>query len=60
MIWNIWQVANPELADQVPVEELWRIYRDAGVVLTTNGKKNTQAGDFVGFLKAEEGQRIFC
>lgn len=60
LIWNIWQVANPELADQVPVEEPWRIYRDMGVVLTNAGKKNVQAKDFIEFLQSAEGQRIFA
>lgn len=60
LIWNIWQVANPKLADQVAVEEPWRIYRDAGVVLTTAGKRRAQARDFVDFLQSDDGARIFA
>ncbi|MBT9522055.1 MAG: substrate-binding domain-containing protein, partial [Dechloromonas sp.] len=32
LIWNIWQVANPALADVVPVEKEYVIYRDTGIV----------------------------
>lgn len=42
VIWNIWQVANPELAQTVEVERDNRIYRDTGVVLTERGKKTRQ------------------
>ncbi len=60
LIWNIWQVANAQLAEQVPVEEPYRIYRDVGVVLTNKGKDVPQAKSFVDFLKSSEGQRIFA
>nr|MDX8317385.1 accessory colonization factor AcfC [Agrobacterium rosae] len=40
IIWNIWQVANPKLADVVEVEPDYRIYRDTGIVLTERGGKN--------------------
>lgn len=60
LIWNIWQVSNASLADSVPVEEPWRIYRDTGVVLTTRGKESAEARDFVRFLQSDEGKRIFA
>ena len=60
LIWNIWQVANPELAQQVAVEEPYRIYRDTGVVLTVKGKAVPEAQEFVAFLKSAEGRRIFA
>ncbi|MFT3804355.1 MAG: substrate-binding domain-containing protein [Burkholderiaceae bacterium] len=60
LIWNIWQVANPELAMVVPVEEPYRIYRDTGVVLTAKGKNAEGARDFVAYLKSEEGRRVFA
>ena len=60
LIWNIWQVANAKLADQVPVEPAFRIHRDTGVVLTTKGKQYNVARQFVDFLKSPEGQRIFA
>ena len=60
LIWNIWQVANPDLAQLVPLDEPFRIYRDAGVVLTRKGKTEPQAAAFIEFLKSADGQRIFA
>lgn len=60
LIWNIWQVSNPELAQQVPVEEPFRIYRDTGVVLTRKGSTVPQAKAFVEFLKSSQGRAIFA
>ncbi len=59
LIWNIWQVANPTLAEVVPVAERWRIYRDAGVALTAKGRERDAAREFVAFLKSPAGARIF-
>ena len=60
LIWNIWQVANPTLAQVVELDEPFRIYRDAGVVLTRKGKTEPQATAFVEFLKSPAGQKIFA
>ena len=60
LIWNIWQVANPDLAQVVEMDEPHRIYRDAGVVLTRKGKTEPQATAFVEFLKSAAGQKIFA
>ncbi len=60
LIWNIWQVANPTLADVVPIAERWRIYRDAGVALTIKGRDRIAARDFAAFLQSAEGARIFA
>jgi hypothetical protein len=43
IIWNIWQVSNPNLADVVEVEPEFRIYRDTGIVLTNAGKAKPEA-----------------
>lgn len=59
LIWNIWQVSNPDLASVVEIEEPYRIYRDAGVVVTKKGKANPQARAFADFLAAPEGKAIF-
>ena len=59
LIWNIWQVANPKLADVVEMDEPFRVYRDAGVVLTKKGLDLPQARAFVDFLKSPAGQAIF-
>lgn len=60
LVWNVWQVANPTLADVVPVAERWRIYRDAGVALTVKGRDRTAARDFARFLQSAEGADIFA
>ncbi|MCL6523125.1 MAG: substrate-binding domain-containing protein [Thermoflavifilum sp.] len=57
--WNIWQISNPHLADFVPVEEKFTIYRDCAVALTTKGEKNKIAIDFFNFLKSREAKPIF-
>lgn len=60
LIWNIWQVANPTLAQVVEMDEPYRIYRDTGVVLTRKGKNVAQARAFVEFLKSPAGAAIFA
>lgn len=60
LIWSIWQVANPELAQVVALEKDFRIYRDAGVVVTRRGEQNPAARAFVEFLKSNDGRRIFA
>jgi len=59
LIWNIWQVANPKLADMVPVEPDYAIFRDTGVGLTVQGTAKPAAKQFVMFLQSKEGARIF-
>lgn len=59
LIWNIWQVANPALADLVPIEPDYAIYRDAGVGLTLQGTRKPAAKAFVAFLRSPEGAQIF-
>lgn len=59
LIWNIWQVANPTLADLVPIESDYAIYRDTGVGLTLQGVRKPAAKAFVAFLRSTEGARIF-
>ncbi len=60
LIWNIWQVANPELAQVVAMDEPFRIYRDVGVVLTRKGNAQPQVKAFVEFLQSPAGQKIFA
>jgi accessory colonization factor AcfC len=59
LTWTIWQVSNPTLADQVPIEESSHIYRDIGVGLTAKGKARSEAQRFLDFLRSSEGERIF-
>nr|WP_295106030.1 substrate-binding domain-containing protein [uncultured Caulobacter sp.] len=60
IIWNIWQVANPQLADVVEVEPQYRIYRDTGVALTHAGQVNDDAKAFAAYLASPEAGRIFA
>lgn len=60
LIWNIWQVANPAMADQVEIEPEYRIYRDTGVVVTKRGTEKEGAKAFTAYLASPEGARIFA
>lgn len=60
LIWNIWQVANPELAQVVRMDEPFRIYRDTGVVLTRKGSGTPLAKQFTEFLLSPAGRKIFA
>lgn len=60
LIWNHWQIDNPDLADMVAVEPDLAIYRDTGIGLTTRGTKNPVAADFITFLQSETSSRIFA
>jgi accessory colonization factor AcfC len=60
IIWNIWQIANKDLADLVPVSKEYRIYRDCGIALTQQGKDKESARRFTAFLKSKTGRQIFA
>jgi accessory colonization factor AcfC len=60
IIWNIWQVANPTLAETVEVEPEYRIYRDTGAALTKTGKNKADAKAFEEFLQSSQGAAIFA
>lgn len=57
LIWNIWQVANPDVADLVEIEPEYRIYRPTSVVTTRHSDGDAQA--FIDFLTSDEGRTIF-
>jgi len=59
VIYNIWQVANPTLADLVPVSKDYVVYRSCGAALTQRGKERLLAKEFVAFLQSKEGAAIF-
>lgn len=59
LIWNIWQVASPDLADVIPIAPEYAVYRDAGIAVTTRGKEKPQAQKFVNFLQSPAGAAIF-
>ena len=58
--WNILQVANPELAQVVKMDEPFRIYRDTGVVPTHKGSAMPLAKEFVELLLSSAGRKIFA
>lgn len=59
LIWTIWQVSNPALADVVEIDPDRRIYRDAGIVPTARGREKPEAAAFIAFLKGPDGAAIF-
>jgi accessory colonization factor AcfC len=59
VIYNIWQVANPKLADLVHVSKDYLVYRDCGVGLTARGKAQPLAVQFARFLESKDGAAIF-
>ena len=59
LIYNIWAVAHPGVAEIVPLEPYYRLYRDCGVGLTARGKASAEATQFVAFLKGPQGRAIF-
>ena len=60
LIWNIWQVAYPELADIVPIDREYAIYRDSGIALTGRGKDKPAAQAYIRFLQSSSGAEIFA
>jgi accessory colonization factor AcfC len=59
IIYNIWQVANPKLADLVPVSREYVVYRSSGAALTRKGAARPLARRFHSFLQSPEGAAIF-
>jgi accessory colonization factor AcfC len=59
LIWTIWQVANPSLAQVVPIDDGHQIYRDCGIGLTNQGKSHPEAAEFIRFLQSPQGAKIF-
>ncbi|QKO23754.1 extracellular solute-binding protein [Rhodoferax sp. BAB1] len=60
LIWNIWQVESPQLADAVAIEPDYAIYRDTGIAVTKRAQERAEANDFVAFLKSRDGAAIFA
>lgn len=59
LVYNIWEIANPDIADQVEVEPELRIWRDCGVALTKRGSARPLAKEFAAFLESDAGRAIF-
>ena len=60
LIWTIWQVANPSLADQVSVEPQYAIYRDTGIALSRKGEARPEVKQFAAFLQSPTAAAIFA
>ncbi|GAC1567960.1 MAG: AcfC family putative adhesin [Vulcanimicrobiaceae bacterium] len=60
IIYNIWQIAHPDVAAVVPIEPEFALYRDAGIALTTRGLTNADAKKFYDFVLSADGARIFA
>ncbi|EIJ34494.1 substrate-binding domain-containing protein [Thiothrix nivea] len=59
LIWNHWQIDNPEIADAVAVEPELTIWRATGVALTDRGEKLPAASEFVAYVKSAQGEAVF-
>ena len=59
LIWNIWQISNPNIADFVPVSEQYTFYRDCGVAMTKEGEKRSIVKKFYEYLMSKEAATIF-
>ncbi len=53
-------MSNPTLADQVAIEPEYRIYRDAGIVLTQRGTAKADAKGFAAYLASADDAKIFA
>lgn len=59
LVWNHWQIAAPNYADIVEIEEPFRIWRAAGSVLTRRGAAREEVRRFDAFLAGPEGAAAF-
>ena len=59
IIYGIWAIANPGIAQVVELERRYRLYRDCGLALTPTGQRSPATLHFIEFLKSPEGRKIF-
>jgi len=59
LVWNHWQIAAPEHAALVEIEEPFRIWRSAGAVLSRRGAARQEVRRFDAFLTGPEGRAAF-
>ncbi|MBR0681709.1 solute-binding protein [Roseomonas eburnea] len=59
LVWNHWQIAAPDHASLVEIEEPFRIWRSAGSVLSRGGAQRAEVRRFEAFLTADEGRAAF-
>ncbi|MCQ0090291.1 substrate-binding domain-containing protein [Roseovarius sp. M141] len=60
LIWNHWQIDNPDIAEEVVIEPEFRIYRDVAVAKTSKGAENPELGAFLDYLKSDSASQIFA
>jgi accessory colonization factor AcfC len=59
LVWNHWQIAAPEHAAIVEIEEPFRIWRAAGSVLSRRGAARAEVRRFEAFLTGPQGRAAF-
>jgi accessory colonization factor AcfC len=59
LIWNHWQIDNPDIADMVSTEPELTIYRSTSIGLTTVGAAKPAAAAFVDYLQSDAAAAIF-
>jgi len=59
IIYNIWQIAHPKVAEIVPIGPRHVLYRDMDLALTQRGKSNPMASEFYRFVLGPQGKAIF-
>ena len=52
-------MSNPNIGQIVPIKRDLVVYRDMGMALTEQAKKNTETQRVVNFLKSSQGLTIF-
>lgn len=60
LIWNHWQIDNPDIADQVAVEPALTIYRDVSIAQTEKGRTNPAFRGFLTYLQSDTAADIFA
>lgn len=59
LIWNHWQIDNPDIADLVAVEPELTIWRSTDIALTNKGEKQPAANEFIAYIKSAKGEAVF-
>jgi accessory colonization factor AcfC len=59
LIWNHWQIANPDIADQVAIEPELTIWRATSIAITKRGAAAPEAKAFAAFIASAEGEAVF-
>ncbi len=60
IIYNIWQIAHPKVAEIVPLGSRHILYRDMDISLTRKGEQNPVAKAFYQYLLSPQGAQIFA